>query len=69
MYRTTEQKKVDKRLRTMWMMSFLFRAVSFRFLLTPLGTTRRRYHIASGAIDYLDVYVFGVRIARLHTRE
>jgi hypothetical protein len=50
-------------------MSFLFRAVSFRFLLTPLGTTRRRYHIASGAIDYLDVYVFGVRIARLHTRE
>jgi hypothetical protein len=63
-----EQKKADAQLRTMWMMSFLFRSISFRFLLTPLGTTRRQYNIGSGTIDYLDVYVFGIRIARLHTK-
>jgi hypothetical protein len=49
-------------------MSFLFRAIAYRFLLTPLGTIRRTYHIAAGTIDYLDVYVFGIRIIRHHVK-
>lgn len=50
-----------------WYRSFFIRIFAFRYLLTPIGTTIRIYHMSEGhTLEYLDVYVFGIRIARIH---
>ncbi len=49
-----------------WRRSFFLRAIAFRYLLTPIGTTRMRYNMDAGYLDYTDVYVFGIRVARIH---
>jgi hypothetical protein len=50
-----------------WLSSFVLGMVAFRYLLTPLGTISRWYHLDGGTLTYLDVYIFGIRIARIHT--
>jgi hypothetical protein len=49
-----------------WRRSFFTRAIAFRYLLTPIGTIKRCYTMSDGALVYLDIYVFGIRIARIH---
>jgi len=51
-----------------WRRSFYLRAIAWRFLLTPIGTIRREYHVAPNqTLSYTDVYIFGIRLARIHT--
>lgn len=38
--------------------------VDLRFVLTPFGLTRTVYGL-NGIIGYCDVYVFGIRVARI----
>ena len=52
--------------RRIWLGSFFTRAIAFRYLLTPFGTIVRYYHVENVQMAHLDVYVFGVRIARIH---
>lgn len=51
-----------------WLRSFYLSAIAWRFLLTPVGTIRREYQVAlNQKITYTDVYIFGIRLARIHT--
>jgi len=57
---------MTKALRT-WRRSFFLRAIVWRYLLTPIGTIRREYQVAyNQKLCYLDVYIFGIRLARIH---
>lgn len=50
----------------MWTRSFYTRLFDWRLLLTPLGTINICYNFGdSQSISYKDIYVFGVRIARI----
>lgn len=51
-----------------WRLSFFTRAIAFRFLLTPIGTILINYHLDEGVLTYQDVYIFGIRIARINIR-
>lgn len=56
-----------KNAKSTWRRSFYLSAIAWRFLLTPVGTIRREYPIGSDrTISYLDVYIFGIRLARIH---
>lgn len=69
MYKTFEQEEREARdlvwAKRVWFLSF-FRVIAFRYLLTPIGTIQRHYGLANKFISYLDVYVFGIRVARFH---
>ncbi len=49
-----------------WRQSFFTRAIAFRFLLTPIGTIRRAYNWDGDTWIYIDMYIFGIRVARIH---
>jgi len=49
-----------------WRRSFVTGIICFRYLLTPLATITRVYNPPDNCFSYLDVYVFGVRLARIH---
>ena len=49
-----------------WRLSFFTRIFAPRFLLTPIGTIIIRYHFVDGDLVYQDVYIFGIRFARIH---
>ena len=50
-----------------WLRSFYLSAIAWRFLLTPIGTIRREYYVGVGQkIMYTDIYIFGIRLARIH---
>jgi len=57
---------MNTKAKRVWFRSFFIRAIAFRYLLTPIGTTRMRYDMGVGYLDYTDVYVFGIRVARIH---
>jgi hypothetical protein len=52
--------------RRIWIRAFFTRTVLPHLLLTPFSTLKRRYIIDDGVYIYLDVYVFGICIARIH---
>jgi len=51
-----------------WRLSFFTAIIRPRFFLTPIGTIIMRYFMEEGTQTYQDVYIFGIRIARLHIR-
>lgn len=58
---------MTKAIRT-WRRSFYLTAIAWRFLLTPFGTIQREYQVTHNqTLSYLDIYIFGIRIARIHT--
>jgi hypothetical protein len=48
-----------------WRLSFFLMLVSVHHLLIPFSTVNRTYSTPFGRISYADVYIFGVRIARI----
>jgi hypothetical protein len=49
-----------------WQWSFFRRAIAFRYLWTPVGTIVVTYSLDSiSTVTYRDVYIFGIRIARI----
>jgi hypothetical protein len=58
--------RLEKQAR-IWRWSFFTRSIEFRYLLTPFATVHRTYQVPVNCqLDYLDVYIFGIRIARIH---
>jgi len=50
----------------LWRRSFLTTSICLRYLGTPFATIYRTYTFGGNAFTYLDVYIFGVRLARIH---
>jgi len=53
-------------IKRLWKRSFITTSICFRYLTTPFATIHRTYAMGSATFTYLDVYIFGVRIARIH---
>jgi len=48
-----------------WQLSFFKRAIIWRYLITPIGTLNTQFNVDGLHFRYTDIYVFGVRIARI----
>ena len=56
----------DLAVQQLWRRSFLTTSICFRYLGTPFATIHRTYEFGVVNFRYLDVYIFGVRLARIH---
>jgi len=56
----------DILIQRLWRQSFFNTSICFRYLMTPFATIVRVYEFGSARFAYLDVYIFGVRLARIH---
>jgi hypothetical protein len=54
-----------KRQEKNWLRGFFTTMIVLRYCLTPIGTVGRAYTIGNLTLRYLDIYVFGIKIARL----